>query len=147
MKARTLILVAAAALIGGGLYAWKEYHRGHADVAGMPLAHKVDAQALLADFMADDAAATAKYVGEKEQAIQVKGIIRGVEQGAGQAPDNVVLETGDEMAGIVCEFAKGTLPAGWKAGDKVLVKGICQGYTGEGMMPGDVVLQRCVAAE
>lgn len=147
MKRKTLFLLAALALIGAVAYGIAEYTRGHADVDGMPAAHAVDARQLLADFMADDAAARAKYVGEKEQAIQVEGVIRAVEEGTGGAPSNVVLETGDDLAGIACEFAPGTLPKGWKAGDQVLVKGICQGYTGEGMMPGDVVLQRCVPVE
>ncbi|MFN3875026.1 MAG: OB-fold protein [Flavobacteriales bacterium] len=144
MNRKTLFLVAALALIGAVAYGVKEYMRGHADVAGMHAAHAVDARQLLADFIADDAAARAKYVGEKEQAIEVVGIIRAVEPGDGAALANVVLETGDEMAGIACEFAPGNLPPEWKAGDEVRVKGICQGYTGEGMMPGDVVLQRCV---
>lgn len=147
MKRKHLILIVGIALLAAAGFALKEFTRGHADVAGMKEAHAVDAPGLLAAFVADEAAATARFVGQKEQALKVSGTIRAMERGAAGAPDNVVLETGDEMAGIVCEFAAGTVPSGWTTGDAVAVKGICQGYTGEGMMPGDVLLQRCVPVE
>lgn len=147
MKRRSILLIVALAVLGGVAFGLKEYFRGHNDVGGMDAVHAVDAPALLAEFMADDAAARAKYVGSSEQAIQVSGVIAAIEAGSGTSPANVRLETGDPMASVACEFAPTVLPAGWKAGDHVSVKGICQGYTGDGMLPGDVVLQRCIDAE
>lgn len=146
MKARTIIAAVAVAAVLGGAYAWKEYNRKPEGAAGMAEAHTVDAPQLLADFLADEPAATAKYVGSSAQAIKVKGVIRTIDEGDGTRM-SVILDTGDPMAGIVCEFEPGSLPAGWKVGDKVFVKGICQGYTGDGMIPGDVLLQRCAAVE
>lgn len=147
MKARTLIIIGAVAVAGGVVYGLKEFNRGLAEVGAMEAVETVDAAALLAAFMADDQAARAKYVGATEQAIQVSGVIAAIEPGNDATPTNVRLDAGDPMASVACEFASADLPAAWKVGARVAVKGICQGYTGEGMMPGDVVLQRCVAAE
>jgi len=147
MKRRNIFLIIALVVLGGAAFGLKECFRGHTGVDGMDAVHAVDAPALLAEFMADDAAARAKYVGSAEQAIQVNGVIAAIEAGNDSIPANVRLETGDPMASVACEFAPADLPAAWKAGDRVSVKGICQGYTGDGMLPGDVVLQRCIEAE
>jgi hypothetical protein len=143
MRPKTFLAVGATVALVAGVFAWREYHREAKGAADLQTAHTASASELLQAFMADEAAATARFVGTSEQAIVVEGVIRAADaNGPGW---NVVLETGDDMAGVVCEFA--ALPEGWKAGDAVKVKGICQGYTGEGMLPGDVVLQRCAAAE
>lgn len=147
MKRMHLLLLAILVMLAGAGFGLKEYMRGHADVVGMDAAQRVGAEQLLQAFVADDAAARATYVGEKEQAIEVTGAIRSIDDAGGEAPVNVVLETGDDLAGIVCEFKRGSVPSAWATGASVTIKGICQGYTGEGMMPGDVVLQRCVAVE
>lgn len=147
MRARTWIIIGAVAVAAGMAYGLKEFNRGLAEVEAMDAVESVDASALLAAFVADDQAARAKYVGATEQAIRVLGVISAIEPGTDSAPTNVRLDAGDPMASVVCEFAADQLPAEWKVGDQVALKGICQGYTGEGMMPGDVILQRCVAAE
>ncbi|MFZ1694733.1 MAG: hypothetical protein WAT74_16160 [Flavobacteriales bacterium] len=144
MKARTLILIGAVALAIGGWYGYSEFSRGHADLSGSKEDFALDAHELLAAFVNDEAAANSQYV---EKVVKVKGVIREVVLSDGTAPANVTLDTGDEMAGIACEFKQGTVPAAWKAGSKVHVKGVCTGYTGGGMLPGDVILQRCVAVE
>jgi hypothetical protein len=147
MKRKHLLLLAILVMLAGAGFGLKEYMRGHTDVKGMDAVQRVGAEQLLQAFVADDASASATYVGEKEQAIEVAGTIRTIDDAGGDAPVNVVLETGDELAGIVCEFKRGSVPSTWAPGTPVTLKGICQGYTGEGMMPGDVVLQRCVPVE
>ncbi len=125
--------------IVGGVFAYMEYNRKPAGADSATVEHTVTAEQLYSDFQQDEAAAGAKYVGEKEQVIQVNGTIRDIAD-AGNGITNVTLETGDPLAGVVCEF-KEKVPATWKAGDQVAVKGFCQG------MLMDVVLQRCVAAQ
>lgn len=147
MNRKRIILIGLIAVAIGAAYGLKEYMRGHADVEGMEVAHAVDAQQLLADFMADESTATANYVGVKEQAIVVKGLMKGIEKGAGDAADNVLLDSGDDFADVICEFKKGTVPGSWQPGSIVAVKGICTGYLGSEMLPGNVILQRCVAVE
>ncbi|MBX2973520.1 MAG: hypothetical protein KF797_10485 [Flavobacteriales bacterium] len=139
MRPRVMIAVAATiALAGGGTYAYLEYNRGVAGADSMPVKETVTAHQLLADFQADEAAATARYVGAKEQVVQVSGTIRSMEPD-GTDKTTVVLEAGDELAGVVCEFANKDLPADLRSGATISVKGICTGL----LM--DVVLVRCIA--
>lgn len=136
-----MIAVAAAiALAGGGTYAWLEYSRGVAGADKLPVKETTTAEELLQAFQADEATATAKYVGSVEQAVQVSGTIRSMEpQSDGRV--NVVLETGDALSGVVCEFAEADVPITWRSGGEATVKGICTGL----LM--DVVLVRCRAIE
>ncbi len=144
MRTRVLLLIAAAVVLAGIGYGLKEYFRGHEDVADMKADFTLDAPALLAEFVSDEAAANARYSGK---VLQVRGAITGIEAATGDAPVNVLLETGDAMASITCEFKAGDLPKEWADGAVVAVKGVCSGYLGSGLLPGNVILQRCVPAE
>lgn len=140
MNRKTLgILLFAAALIAA-VYGWNEFNRGAADANELPVKETVGAQELFDAFLSDESAATERFVGTKEQVIQVNGTIRGIEK-AGPNLTNVILATTDDMAAVVCEFDEGAVPSAWIAGKDVSVKGICTG------MLLDVILVRCVAAE
>ena len=131
------VLVAGVA---GAIIGMNEFNREPKKALEQKEAVSTTAPELLAAFVADEAAANTKFVGSKEQAIRVTGIVRSIgEESNGLV--NVTLETGDAMAGVVCEFATGDLPTTWKAGDKVALKGICTGYLI------DVILNRCGAVE
>jgi hypothetical protein len=134
-----IIVGATIAAVAGG-YALKEYNRGVEGAASMEAAATVSAADLLAAFTADEAAATATYVGTAEQAVQVSGTIRAMEP-TGDGKVTVILETGDPLAGVTCEFAEADVPGTWRSGADVTVKGICTGI----LM--DVVLVRCAAVE
>lgn len=140
MKFKTMIAVGATVAVVGAFFALKEYNRGVADVSRMSPAAKVRSTALLEEFATDETAATARYVGTSEQAIEVSGTIRAMEEAGGDKV-NVILETDDDLAGVVCEFAASDVPENWRAGASVTVKGICTG------MLMDVVLVRCVPVQ
>ncbi|MBK8227437.1 MAG: hypothetical protein IPK70_09720 [Flavobacteriales bacterium] len=144
MKARNWILIGGIALAAAGAYGLMEFNRGHDDLASSKPDHTLDAPALLAAFVNDEAVANAQYV---EKVLQVKGTISSIETGAGDAPVNLMLDSGDPMAGILCEFNEADLPKNWEEGAPVTVKGICAGYLGSDLLPGNVILQRCVAVE
>lgn len=127
-----------AAVAGG--YALLEYSRGVKGADDLKVAVTVNAEQLLGEFNADEATAMAKYVGTTERAVQVTGTIRSMGP-TGDGKVTVVLETGDALAGIACEFAEADVPVDWRAGAAVTVKGICTGL----LM--DVVLVRCSAVE
>ena len=140
MNRRELLwALVAILLIGAGIYAWKEYDRGIAATGTRPVMETVTAAQLLADFQADEAAATSRYVGATEQVVQVRGTIRSIAP-MGGGITNVVLETGDALAGVLCEFPESDLPPDWREGDQVSVRGVCTGFLL------DVVLIRCIAA-
>lgn len=140
MNTKALLLIGVVALAIGGGYAWNEYSREKATTDEMPVKESLSATELLAAFSADETAATARFVGTTEQVVQVSGSIRSMDVAAAGLT-NVVLETGDALAGVVCEFPSANVPATWKTGDMVAVKGICTG------MLMDVVLVRCVPVE
>lgn len=135
-----MIVVAATVAVVGGIFALMEYNRGVAGVASMTSVAQLEAPELLTEFATDEQAATARYVGTSEQAIEVSGSIRSMEE-AGDGKVNVILETNDALAGIVCEFAAEDVPETWRAGADVTVKGICTG------MLMDVVLVRCAPVQ
>jgi hypothetical protein len=138
MRARTLIFPALLIAAAVGAYALLEYNRGVKGADELQVAATVSAEKLLGDFTADEASATATYVGTVEQAVQVSGTIRSMGP-TGDGKVTVVLETGDALAGIACEFAEADVPVDWRAGAAVTVKGICTGVLI------DVVLVRCTA--
>jgi len=137
MNTKALILLGFVAVAIGGGYAWNEYTREKTKASELPVKETVTATELLTAFNTDDATATTRFVGTTEQVVQVSGTIRSVDV-ASNGITNVVLETGDAMAGVVCEFTADDVPDQWKAGDAITVKGICTG------MLMDVVLVRCV---
>jgi len=140
MRPRTIIAVIGTAALVGGILAWREYGRGHVDTAHREPLAKVTATELLAAFVADEPGATSRFVGTTEQVVQVSGAIRAIEP-VSEGMTNIILETGDDLAGVVCEFSPGDVPPSWAPGSNVSVKGVCTG------MLLDVVLVRCAAAE
>lgn len=141
MKRKTIIILVLLAIGAAiGLYAWNEYDRPVLGADAMTATETTTAAELLQAFQADENAATQRYVGTSEQALQVGGTIRAIEP-ATDGKVNVILGTGDALAGVICEFNQADVPAGWRAGTQVEVKGICTG------MLLDVVLVRCAAVE
>ncbi|MBK9273987.1 MAG: hypothetical protein IPM49_05520 [Flavobacteriales bacterium] len=134
---RIVILIALLALVGGGWYAWREYNRTAAPTGELEAAETIEAAALLQAYTADESAANARFNGK---VLLVSGTVREV-----KAPENglvdVVLETGDPLAGVVCQFAQADAPASLTAGTPVRIKGISTGLLL------DVVLQRCAIVE
>ncbi|MCC6401660.1 MAG: hypothetical protein IT227_12925 [Flavobacteriales bacterium] len=134
---RIVILIALLAVIGGGWYAWREYNRTAGPTSELEAAEAIEAAALLQAYTADENAANARFNGK---VLLVSGTVREV-----KAPENglvdVVLETGDPLAGVVCQFAQADVPSALTAGAPARIKGISTGL----LM--DVVLQRCAIVE
>jgi hypothetical protein len=126
-----LLVAAVGAFIGYRMYNAKTPTASEkvADVT-------VDATALFAAFNRDEMAAGKLY---NDKVLQVKGVVREV-SAAGNGPVNVMLETGDALGAVVCEFSADQAPA-WQKGQTATVKGFCAGYNL------DVLLQRCAAVE
>ena len=134
---RIVILIALLAVIGGGWYAWREYNRTAEPTSELEATETIEAAALLQAYTTDENAANARFNGK---VLLVSGTVREV-----KSPENglvdVVLETGDPLAGVVCQFAQADLPATLAAGAPARIKGISTGL----LM--DVVLQRCAVVE
>ena len=134
-----LLVVLLLAALGGG-YVWKEFTRSASKADDLPVKETISAQDLMTAFTTDESAATARFVGITDQVVQVTGTIRAIDP-AGKELTNIVLGTDDDLAAVLCEFAPEDVPADWRSGATVTVKGICTG------MLMDVVLVRCTALE
>ncbi len=134
---RIVILIALVAIAGAAWYAWYEYDRVAEHTSELDAVETIDAAALLKAYTDDENAANARFNGK---VLLVTGTVREV-----KAPENglvdVVLETGDPLAGVVCQFAQADVPATLTTGTQARIKGVATGL----LM--DVVLQRCAAVE
>jgi hypothetical protein len=135
MKRNILIAVLVVA-VAGAFIGYRMYNQKTPTASEKAADVMVDATALFAAFTTDEVAAGKLY---NDKVLQVKGIVREVASEA-NGPVNVMLETGDAMGAVVCEFAADQAPA-WQKGQNVVVKGFCAGYNL------DVLLQRCAAVE
>jgi hypothetical protein len=137
MIKKLLIFGCIAAVIGGG-FGYYMWNKPHAEI-GKP-DFTTTATELAAEFTADEAKATEKYVGSMDKMIvvQVSGTVSSVENDTSGV--SIALETGDPMNGVSCVLDKFTKQAktDYKAGDVVTLKGICTGKLS------DVVIDRCV---
>jgi hypothetical protein len=137
MLKKLLIFGCLAAVIGGGVgyYMW---NKPHAEI-GQPN-FTITATELAAEFTADDAKATEKYVGSMDKMIvvQVSGTVASIENDSSGV--SLSLETGDPINGVSCVLDKFTKQqkTDYKVGDNVVLKGICTGKLT------DVVIDRCV---
>jgi hypothetical protein len=134
---RIVTLIALLAIVGGGWYAWREYNRTAEPTSELEAVETIEAPALLQAYTTDENAANARFNGK---VVLVSGTVREV-----KAPENglvdVVLETGDPLAGVVCQFAQADVPVSLSTGSTVRIKGLSTGL----LM--DVVLQRCAIVE
>lgn len=132
MKKRNLLLLVLGLLVAAGIYGWREYNRTPEGAADKTADETITAADLLQAFTTDEPAANARF---NDKVIQVSGTVASV-----SAPENgkvtVLLDTGDALSGIACEFDRADAPAA-APGQEITIKGICAGFNL------DVLLQRC----
>jgi hypothetical protein len=131
MKRKILYACFAIGLISG-IVVYKLWNKPHKETADAKADVSMSPSDLLAAYNADEAAANAKYL---DKIIEVKGKIKSLN--TADAGNSLSLDTGDDMAAIICEFESKEGVEHRKVGDEVTVKGFC---TGKLM---DVVLVRC----
>lgn len=129
-KILTIIAVLGVIGIGVATYMWNKPHQNMSS-ASSDLA--IAAPALFTAFDTNEAEADAKYL---EKIVSVKGKVKSVDVEG----KKIVLESDDDMFGVICELDALTehKRLDFKVGEEVRMKGIC---TGKLM---DVVLVRCV---
>jgi hypothetical protein len=120
--------------ITGGLYGYYLWNKPHEDVQASKPAAVVEAAQLLNDFVADENAANAKYLG---QTVQVSGTVK--ESSEEEGLIKVMLDAGNENFGIYCTLdSAGPHPRKtFSSGEKLTLKGKCDGINL------DVQLSRC----
>jgi tRNA_anti-like len=135
MKRNILIAVLVIA-VAGAFIGYRMYNERTPTASEKKADLSVEAVALFQAFSQDETAAGKLY---NDKVIQVQGTVREV-SAPGSGPVNVLLETGDVMGAVVCEFPTGSAPD-YQKGQVVTIKGFCAGFNL------DVLLQRCAAVE
>ena len=136
MKKWEIIVAFITIFIGAVFgYVWKEYHRKPADTKYLADQERIEAMALVKEFITDETAANRLY---NDKVVSVKGTVLKIENN-GDTRD-IVLGNETSPQGVICEFqAKHKKEADEiRPGQQIIVKGICTG------MLLDVVLVRCV---
>jgi hypothetical protein len=122
-----LIIIVVVGVVG-----YNMYNKDHKETKDSTSDVVISPKELLAIYEQDEVAADAKYL---DKIIEVKGIVKEIHNISNGG--SISLDTGNEMASIICEFESAAAYANVKVGDEVNVKGFC---TGKLM---DIVLTRC----
>lgn len=136
MRIRNILLVVLLLAAVGAFVGYRLYEAKTPTASERPADLAVDAQTLYDAFVQDETAAGARY---NDKVVQVSGIVRDITT----EPDgrtNVMIETGDALGAVVCEFAPGQAVT-LRKNDPASIKGFCAGYNM------DVLLQRCSMAD
>ena len=128
------LIVMLAILVGGaGAFGFYYYHKPRTGVSGLTPAVIADAKELFEAYDTDEASANAKYLGK---VVEVFGIVKSVETDD-RGTMNVMIDTGNEMGSVNCQFEKTEEMPDIKKSNSVLIKGFCSGLLF------DVVLVDC----
>lgn len=122
MKKKIVIIGILIALVAAA-YAYNEYTRKPAQASQLPTDFTMTAEALMNEF-ADEEAATKKY---ENKTIEVSGVIETVAKN--EKSYDVSLTTSDPMSLVTVKLVpeENEAASTLKAGDKVKLKGICNG--------------------
>ncbi len=130
MKKKYLYIILS--LIVATFIIYKIYNKEHVNTTTVASDVIIEPKELLNAFQLDEESANKKYL---DKIIEIKGMVKAVnnlDKGG-----NIVLETGDDMSSVICEFENGSKISDIKVSSIVTIKGICTGILS------DIVLTRC----
>lgn len=138
---KIIIAVILIALLAGGWYAYREYHRTNKDLTNARPAVTVTATSLIAAFEKDSAAANRQYL---DKIIAVKGTIKKME--SDNSPAIIFLGEAAQMSSVQCSMdsSHARSYSALQEGTQVTIKGMVTGARTDELFGTDVVLNRCV---
>ena len=131
---KLLVILALAAIVIGGFFAYKMYTKKHDDMSDLKADFKISSAIFFQEFSNNEVEANEKYL---NKIIEVNGEISKIstdDSGITQ----IYLKSDDPMFGVICDMNPEEKIEHIKAGQTVIIKGICSGY----LM--DVALNRCI---
>ena len=134
-QTRYILLGMLAIVIVAGIYAYTEYVRKPADLAGAKVDIVVSATQLFNEYSKDEKAANAKYF---NKVINVRGVLKSIDKDHSGGV-SLSLDSGDPISGVSCELDARHVSDGEHVppGDSLTVTGTCAGLLT------DVILNRC----
>jgi tRNA_anti-like len=143
-KKTILVSILGLALIAVFI-GYKLYNKKHFSVENARPAASLSAADLHNTFVTDSLTAKTTFIGDEanQKVIEVTGEISSIIAGV-EKHSVVKLKTATDGAFINCEMEGAA--DGFKAGDTITLKGICNGYLFEADLgiPGDVNMNRCI---
>jgi hypothetical protein len=119
---KVLLLLLALGVIGAGV-GYYLYNKPVASLENKKADVVVTAAQLIADYEMNEQAADERYLGK---VVQVTGKI--VDMTTAEGKIKINMETPNPIAMIICEMETGVEPGSAKAGDDIVIKGMCSGY-------------------
>ena len=135
MRTRTILLAVLILAVIVGLIIYRSVEAPPSSAAGRSADVSLPATTLFAEFQQDEVKAGKRY---NDKLVEVTGTVRAINLGADGT--EVLLETGDPMGAVVCDF-KTRDKIDMVKGSPVRIQGYCAGYNM------DVLLQRCSVAQ
>ncbi|MFZ1705776.1 MAG: hypothetical protein WAT79_15625 [Saprospiraceae bacterium] len=129
---RRLLVVIIVLAIMGAVVGYYLYNKPKTSMENQTTDTAMEASVLVNEFEKDEAAAELKYL---DKTIEIVGIVKEKNE------SGIVLDSGNEMVGILCEFENVEDLTSVNVKDRVKIKGIC---TGKLL---DVVLSRSIILE
>ncbi|MBK9254885.1 MAG: hypothetical protein IPM42_05305 [Saprospiraceae bacterium] len=130
---RNWIIAGLLIIIIGSVVGYKLYNKPHKNIEKSSADFTLTPEELLAAYEMNEDEANLIYL---DKVIQISGKVKEI-MNTGQT-SSLMLDTGNEMAGIICEFQDVASLSDINVGGEVTVKGICSGK----LM--DIVLVRSV---
>ncbi|MEO5569471.1 MAG: hypothetical protein ABIT08_06100 [Bacteroidia bacterium] len=139
MKKSSYIIIAVLVVCAGAVGTYYYVNRSVSGISGKKADFSLTPQNLLADFIADEKSANARYL---DKVIVTEGKINLIKSDE-KNNVNIILNTGDPMSSISCVLDKDETEKSEKLqpNDPVKIKGVCTG------MLMDVILVNCVIEE
>ncbi|MEO8732974.1 MAG: hypothetical protein ABI373_01450 [Flavobacteriales bacterium] len=131
MKIRVLLPIVLLVVVVIGIMIYRAAEARPPSAAGRSADVKVTATSLFADFQQDEVNAGKRY---NDKLVEVTGTVRSITAGSEGA--EIILDSGDPMGAVVCDFKAGE-KFDLSKGASARIQGYCAGYNM------DVLLQRC----
>jgi hypothetical protein len=145
MKKKTIKIILGVilgVLIGGGLYAYREFNRKVKDLSHVKAGVKLDATQLISAFENDESVGNSRFL---DKVVAVKGKVKTVEKDE-NGYYTVILGDDQLMSSVRCSMDSSHQHevAGIPMGTLVTMKGACTGFNRDELLGSDVILNRCV---
>ena len=140
-----LIAVALYAVVMAAIYGLTQYEKPRENISEKKADVSINSEQLQQSFETNEQTANTDYL---NKVIEVSGPVGNVSSNQ-QGAQVITLRKADKDVGVLCTMMKeeSDKVKTIKAGQQVKLKGLCTGYNGMDMMPGDVVLIDCTLVE
>lgn len=122
-KMKKIFVLMLILAIGAASFGFYYYNKPRTGVSGLDAVAIVDAKVLFEEYNNNEEASNTKYLGK---VIEVSGIVKAVETDD-RGTMSVVIDSGNEMGSVNCQFEKRDEMPDMDKGSSVRIKGFCSG--------------------